>query len=45
MLKAQAATLMHKTEAGGVLLNIADDAALRAAWQTMHDNVARAAPG
>jgi acyl-CoA synthetase (NDP forming) len=45
VLKAQAATLMHKTEAGGVLLNIADEAALRRGWQTMTDNVARAAPG
>src|SRR5262249_12527230 len=27
-MKAQAASLMHKTEAGGVLLNIADEAAL-----------------
>jgi acetate---CoA ligase (ADP-forming) len=45
VLKAQAATLMHKTEAGGVLLNIADEPTLRRAWQTMTDNVARAAPG
>jgi acyl-CoA synthetase (NDP forming) len=44
-MKAQAASLMHKTEAGGVMLNIADEAALRRAWQTMVDNVARAAPG
>jgi acyl-CoA synthetase (NDP forming) len=45
VLKAQAASLMHKTEAGGVLLNIADEAALRRGWQTMTENVARAAPG
>jgi acyl-CoA synthetase (NDP forming) len=44
-LKAQAAALSHKTEAGGVMLNLGDDAALRAAWATMQDNVARAAPG
>ena len=31
-LKAQAAALTHKTEAGGVMLNLADEAALRAAW-------------
>jgi acyl-CoA synthetase (NDP forming) len=43
-LKAQAAQLLHKTEAGGVILGIADDAALRAAWQTLHDNVRRADP-
>ena len=40
-MKAQAAMLSHKTEAGGVLLAIADEAALRAGWQTLHDNVAR----
>jgi acyl-CoA synthetase (NDP forming) len=44
-LKAQAAALSHKTEAGGVMLNLGDDAALRAAWATMQDNIARAAPG
>ena len=33
-LKAQAAALSHKTEAGGVMLNLADEAALRAAWDT-----------
>ena len=41
-LKAQAATLAHKSEAGGVLLGIADEAALRAAWQQLHENIARA---
>src|SRR5262249_50097972 len=44
VLKAQAASLMHKTEAGGVMLNIADETALRRGWQTMTDNIARAAP-
>ena len=44
-LKAQAAALSHKTEAGGVMLNLADEAALRAAWATMQQNVKRAAPG
>lgn len=38
-IKAQAATLAHKTEAGGVLLGIANDAQLRQAWQRLHDNV------
>lgn len=28
-----------------MLLNIADETALRAAWQRLHDNVARAQPG
>lgn len=44
-LKAQAAALPHKTEAGGVMLNLADEAALRAAWERMQRNVERAAPG
>ena len=44
-LKAQAAALSHKTEAGGVALNLADEAALRAAWDTMQQSVKRAAPG
>lgn len=43
-LKAQAAHLTHKSDAGGVLLNIADADALRAAWQTLQDNIRHAAP-
>src|SRR5262249_52344404 len=41
----QAAVLSHKTEAGGVLLNIGDEAALRAGWAQVHQNVKGAAPG
>jgi acyl-CoA synthetase (NDP forming) len=44
VLKAQAAALSHKTEAGGVVLNLADESALRAAWDRMMDNVKRTAP-
>jgi acyl-CoA synthetase (NDP forming) len=44
-LKAQAAALTHKTEAGGVILNVADAAALRAAWAAMQASIKRAAPG
>src|SRR5690606_25044838 len=44
-LKAQAGTLAHKTEAGGVILNLADADALRSGWAELHDNVARAMPG
>ena len=44
VLKAQAAALSHKTEAGGVMLNIADEAGLRGAWDTMMAGVKRAAP-
>jgi acyl-CoA synthetase (NDP forming) len=45
VLKAQAAALSHKTEAGGVALNLADEAALRSAWDTTMRNLKRAAPG
>jgi acyl-CoA synthetase (NDP forming) len=44
VLKAQAAALTHKTEAGGVMLNIADESALRAAWDVMITSVKRSAP-
>jgi acetate---CoA ligase (ADP-forming) len=44
-LKAQAAALSHKTEAGGVMLSLADETALRSAWETMQRNVKAAAPG
>jgi acyl-CoA synthetase (NDP forming) len=45
VLKAQAAALSHKTEAGGVMLNLADEAALRTAWDTLTNNIKRVAPG
>ncbi len=44
-LKAQAAALAHKSDAGGVALNIADEAALEAAWPRMHERIAAAQPG
>jgi acyl-CoA synthetase (NDP forming) len=44
VLKAQAAALSHKTEAGGVALNLADEAALRTAWDRMMASVKTAAP-
>jgi acetate---CoA ligase (ADP-forming) len=44
-MKAQAAKLEHKTEAGGVMLGVANAEAVRSAWQTLHDNVARAQSG
>lgn len=39
-IKAQSAALSHKSDAGGVILNIADDAALAAAWTRLYGNVA-----
>ena len=44
-MKAQAADLAHKTEAGGVMLNIADAEVARAAFETLCANVARAQAG
>ncbi|MBC2666518.1 acetate--CoA ligase family protein [Novosphingobium flavum] len=39
-MKAQAAALSHKSDAGGVALNLADSGAVRAAWTRMHAAVA-----
>lgn len=40
VLKAQSAQLSHKSDAGGVIVNIADEAALDAAWQKLFASVA-----
>jgi acyl-CoA synthetase (NDP forming) len=45
VLKAQAGALAHKTEAGGVILNLGDSDGVRFAWKDLHDNVRRAKPG
>ena len=44
VLKAQAAALAHKSDAGGVIVGIADVAALRTAWQRMHEDLRRTRP-
>ena len=44
-MKAQAAALAHKTEAGAVVLGVADEAGVRRAWETLMRNVERAQPG
>jgi acyl-CoA synthetase (NDP forming) len=44
-MKAQAASLAHKTDAGGVILGIVDTAAVARAWEALYANVARARPG
>lgn len=44
VLKAQAAALAHKSDAGGVITNIVDAAALDAAWERLHSNIRRARP-
>lgn len=43
-LKAQAGALGHKSDVGGVILNIGDAAALRAGWDKLHGNIRRARP-
>jgi acyl-CoA synthetase (NDP forming) len=45
VLKAQAADLPHKSDAGGVVMNITDEAVLQAAWRDLHEKVAKACPG
>lgn len=44
VLKAQASALPHKSDVGGVLVGLADEAALRAGWETLHANVRRHRP-
>jgi acyl-CoA synthetase (NDP forming) len=44
VIKAQSSALAHKSEVGGVLLNIADDRSLANAWEQLHQNVSRGAP-
>jgi acetate---CoA ligase (ADP-forming) len=43
-LKAQAADLPHKSDAGGVVLGLNDEAALAAGWQRLQQNVHAAKP-
>jgi acetate---CoA ligase (ADP-forming) len=43
-LKAQAAELAHKSDAGGVMLKIADEAALAHAWDSIAARVEKARP-
>ena len=45
VVKAQAVELAHKSDVGGVIVNIADEAALRVAWDRLHASIAAARPG
>ena len=45
VLKAQAESLIHKTDAGGVVLNLQDVAGLRAGWDRLMAAVERSRPG
>lgn len=45
VLKAQAAALPHKSDAGGVIVGLADADAVAAGWDKLHANIAAARPG
>ncbi|WP_309083557.1 acetate--CoA ligase family protein [Chelativorans sp.] len=45
VLKAQAAELAHKSDVGGVIVGIADEAKLRQAWDRLHAGIAKARRG
>ncbi|WP_205421230.1 acetate--CoA ligase family protein [Rhizobium terrae] len=45
VMKAQAAELAHKSDVGGVAINLADEAAVRAAHEKMHAGIATHKPG
>nr|WP_284700773.1 acetate--CoA ligase family protein [Robbsia betulipollinis] len=45
VLKAQSADLSHKSDAGGVVLNLADADALAQGWQQLHTHIASHRPG
>ncbi len=45
VLKAQSANLPHKSDAGGVVLNITDAQSMAEGWVRLHANLARNRPG
>ncbi len=45
VLKAQSAELSHKSDAGGVVLNLANPEEVAAGWQRMHSDIERERPG
>jgi acyl-CoA synthetase (NDP forming) len=44
VLKAQSADLSHKSDAGGVVLNVRDAVALATGWDRLHRDLARSRP-
>lgn len=44
VMKLQAASLAHKSEVGGVIVGVPDEAALRAGWQDLMDRARQAIP-
>jgi acyl-CoA synthetase (NDP forming) len=45
VLKAQSPELPHKSDAGGVIINLADASAVTAGWDTLIGNLAASRPG
>jgi acetate---CoA ligase (ADP-forming) len=45
VLKAQSVQLNHKSDVGGVVLNLSDKAALGEGWSALHTNIAAHRPG
>ncbi len=45
VLKVASADVVHKSDAGGVVLDVQDDEAVRAAWRRIHARIAQAVPG
>lgn len=45
VLKAQASALSHKSDVGGVVLGLGDEAALHAGWMQVHARVQASRPG
>ncbi|CAI09345.1 Organic acid-CoA ligase (ADP forming) similar to feruloyl-CoA synthetase [Aromatoleum aromaticum EbN1] len=44
VIKAQADALPHKSDVGGVIVALVDEAALRRGWEQLHTNLAQARP-
>jgi len=44
VLKVQSAHLSHKSDVGGVILNLHETTALAAAWERLHEDLARTLP-
>ncbi|WP_165793833.1 acetate--CoA ligase family protein [Hyphococcus luteus] len=42
VIKAHGSTLMHKSDIGGVIVGVKDEAELKAAWDRLHANIAEA---
>jgi acyl-CoA synthetase (NDP forming) len=45
VLKAQSAQISHKSDVGGVILNLMDEVSLTEGWQKLHANIATHCPG